>query len=602
MDTPKQKKPGKFNEKEAARQQALVQTLFKEKSTYEQSTQDLRREYVDIFNAFQGDMEKVKNVPYKSKKAIPKLRTESAYIKGNIFSGEPVLEVEPEGKDELDIMVAQYLEKIGNYRFRTIPNFFDKIESWAGQGVDFGTSLIFPIWVFKTKKYKEKVQVPQEDGSVAIEEKEYEKVIKDEPDLLTPNIIDCYFNRLIPQINGEGGQSSLIYGWIKSGEEVRNNQLFDAVGPDGVLNRTKVVGQSSIPVTPYDSSAQLPAQALNSQLDTVIGFVRVTHDKVYEVADGKEKLLLREYDNPYGCINAVKFIFEKNCIPNFFDGVGTGQNTLGIGKIFYQSFAQLGDIVKLIGNPMFMFRKGLGIDKRQLVAKPGGGIEINTKEPLDNVMRVISFPDVKQGTMDYLNKVDDEHKRASGANDLIQGGSSSETLGQDKIAITSTTNRFENVRKRFNNALSDLAKMLIEMELLNLQSPDAPILKIFPEEDRPMIYQLLINVRDNLKFNVKIKANSAIARNRDAESKRLTELFALSKDILIDREKRAFLRKIATRQGEEDVDDMIMERNPELEAQMQQQGMGGMPTDQGQGMSAGQVMQRGINDTGYGVQ
>jgi hypothetical protein len=57
------------------------------------------------------------------------------------------------------------------------------------------------------------------------------------------------------------------------------------------------------------------------------------------------------------------------------------------------------------------------------------------------------------------------------------------------------------------------------------------------------------------------------------ESKRLVELFNLSQNFLTDTEKRAFVRRIAERQGEQQLDEIIAE-----EAPMPQQGM--MPDQQ----------------------
>jgi hypothetical protein len=155
----------------------------------------------DIFNAFQGDMKKVKKLPWKSNETVPKLRTESAYVKANIFSGEPEVEVEGIGTE--DKAIAKIYEQIINHRFKTIPNFFQKIESWVSQGTDFGTSVIFPVWRFQTVKKQGVRKVPSQDpeeGEMVEETYEYEEPILDEPDVEVDNIMDIFYNPLIPDV------------------------------------------------------------------------------------------------------------------------------------------------------------------------------------------------------------------------------------------------------------------------------------------------------------------------------------------------------------------------------------------------------------------
>lgn len=216
--------------------------------------------------------------------------------------------------------------------------------------------------------------------------------------------------------------------------------------------------------------------------------------------------------------------------------------------------------------------KGAVLNKAQLVSKPGGHVELkNADKTVDEQFKWLEFPDIKQGALELLNKIDDEHKRASGANDLVQGSASNDTLGQDELAQANVSVRFELIVRRFKAALSQVADMILKMELQNLQSLDAPILRIFPEELRPQIYQILINEKDNVKYNVRIKGETNIARNKDREAKRKVELFNLSQNFLTDKEKRAFLRGIATEQGMNNIDEFIGETNPIMEQQEQMQ-------------------------------
>lgn len=549
----------------------IIDRVMKLKKSYEEATKEQRAEITDIYNAYMGKMENVKNLPYKSKETIPKLRTEISYVKPAIFSGEP--EIQVEGVGDEDKAIAQILEKIVNYRIQqSIPDAYGKIEDWVHQAVTFGTSLLKVVWRFET----EDVNEPQEDGTQST----YQKVVRDEPDFEVPNILDTFKNPLIADVSG---QPCIIFRSILPIDDVKENPMYDYVGEDGTPNREKITSSGVKAINIYDSSQLTTTDLPSSQEKATEGMVEifelVDDDKIQTIANGTQQVVLRDTQNVYGFINAVKFVFEKNTIPNRFDGLGVGNDTLGLGKMYYQMFNQTLENVKLVNNPMFLFAKGLGVDTRQLVAKPGGGISIDAKgQPLSNSIQPILFPDIKQGAVELLNKMEDEHKRASGANDLLQGSASNNTLGQDQLAQTNISQRFELIQRRFKHALADVADMLIKMELKNLQSPEADILRIFPQELRGQIYQILISQAQDVKYNITIKGDTTVARNKQLESKRLVDLFDLSQNFLTDQEKRSFLRRIAERQGENNIDEIIAVNNPIADQQEQMNAMQGQMT------------------------
>jgi hypothetical protein len=306
----------------------------------------------------------------------------------------------------------------------------------------------------------------------------------------------------------------------------------------------------------------------------------------------------------------VKFVFEKDTIPNIFNGKGVGQNTLGLGKSYYKMFNQTMTNVKLCNNPMAVVAKGTKLNKEQTVSKPAGVVEVDTGgKSLNEVFQWMQFPDIKQGAIQLLDKIDDEHKRASCANDLLQGTASNDTLGQDQMAQNNASNRLELIQRRFKHALADVAEMLIKMELVHLQSPDASILRIFPDEMevtdpmtgqkvmqggmRQKVYEILVNEAKDVKYNVKVKGDTTVARNKQMESKRLVDIFDLSQNFLTDQEKRAFVRRIAEKQGEQNIDEIIGETNPVMQ-QQQMQAMGQQPQGQFNKIGADQQSQQQV--------
>ena len=574
-------------EEKGKSEQEIVDRVLKLKKSYEQSTQDSRSEFADIYNVYMGKTEDVQSTPYDTKDDIPKLRTEVAYIVPSIYSGEP--EVEFEGVGDEDKAISKIYEKIVNHRFRTIKNFNSKIEAWVKQSVVFPASELKVIWRFAT----EKKEGMGPDGQPY----EYEEPTQDEPDVEVPNHMDVYFNPIISEVKD---QECLIFRSVLPLHEVKENPIYDYKNSDGKRN-ADFLEETGQQADQFNSSILANTDIPSAQQKATNGMVEIFEliddDRIQTVANGK---VLRDIENPYGFINAVKLIHEPNAIPNRYEGHCTGTNTLSLGKMYFKMFNQLSTAVKLSNNPMSAGKKGSVPNKAQLVSKPGGHVEVNGDGPVSESFQWLQFPDIKQGALEILNKIDDEHKRASGANDLVQGAPSSDTLGQDQLAQTNISIRFELIVRRFKSALAEVADMMLKMELHNLQSPEADILRIFPEDLRPQIYQILINEKDSVRYNVRIKGETNIARNKNLEAKRKVELFNLAQNFLTDKEKRAFLRDIAEEQGMKNIDELIMEANPIMEQQEQmqlQQGQMGVPQD---GMVGGQAPQQQMVSTGTG--
>ena len=500
----------------------------------------------------------------KSKENTNKLRTEISYIVPSIFSGTPEIEVTPIGEEDKDF--AKIAEKIINYRFETICQFYEKIEAWVKQACGFGTSLLRVIWRFQTKDNGDGTMTP----------------VVDEPDIEIPNILDCFYNPIIPNVEN---QESLIFRSVLTLNEVKENPIYDYQDENG-LTRERVESKGGDTINQYDSSKQAKDDSIDlskASKGTVEIYERVTNDRIQTVCDGKERLLLRDIENPDGQIPIVKLIHEPNVIPNRFDGFGVGHNTLGIGKLINKLKNKMIDNVSLTNNIYTFFAKGTNIDKKQLVVRPGGGAEVDTQggSIRDKVM-FAQFPDILSGAVMLQNSLEDDHKRASGANDLMQGAASNKTLGQDQIASTYSSNRFELINRRFKQALADVARVILQMELSRIQSADAEILRIFPLQaevqngevmwSRETVYQMLISEEaKNAKYNIRVKGETNVAKNKDIQIKQLIDAYNLFGAILPPQNQMAWAKKVLELRGIDGIDELVPD--PEVFAQQQQEQM-----------------------------
>lgn len=530
----------------------IIETLFNERDVYQKATEQQRSDINDIYQAYVGEISDAKDKS-KSQEKITKLRTETNYIVPSVFSGNPELEVEGVGEEDADI--ARVSQDIVNHRINTIPQAYEKIESWVKQSVVFGTSLLSVIWRFEKKE--------TEPGQFTVSQ--------DEPDFQVPNILDCFYNPIIPDVEN---QNSIITRSVLSISEAKSNPAYTFTDKLGVLNREKIESKGNANADTYNSSRQVQNDRIDLQkasTDTIEVYERITADRIQTVADGKERLLLRDIANPYGKICIVKLTHEPSAIPNRFDGYGVGHNTLGLGKLIQKLSNRLLDNVNLANTPSFMFRKSANIDKKQLLIKPASGIEVDADGPLRDAIAQVEVADITGGGLNLLGRFDDEHKRATGANDLIQGAASNKTLGQDQIASTYSSNRFELINRRFKQALADVGRHIIEMEIKNIQSIDAPILKIFPMEaevdagrikySRGTVYQMLIAARESgeLHFNIRVKGETNVSQNKDRMMEQFREWYQVFGSILPPENQLKAAKKWLELRGIDGADDLVPE-------------------------------------------
>jgi hypothetical protein len=135
--------------------------------------------------------------------------------------------------------------------------------------------------------------------------------------------------------------------------------------------------------------------------------------------------------------------------------------------------------------------------------------------------------------------------------------------------------------------------MLIKMEIKNIQSPNAQILKIFPEEFRQQVYLLLVNEAKDVKFNIKVKGNTNVAQNKDITVKQLLDWYNIFGQILTPQEQRQVGRRILELRNQQDIDKMIAEQPMMTGTTEPIDGQAVPSMDEG-------VTQQGINDSTYG--
>lgn len=552
-----------------------AERVIKEKDAYEKATQSWRTEAQEIWKAINGELSE--NVyPWENPQFIPKIRTEVSFVTPFIFSGEPEMEVTMVGDEDKE--ASFLLDQILTYRVEKVPRVYDAALAWVTQGVALGTSLLKVSWKFE-----------QRSNGIPI----------DRPEFAVPNILDIYTN---PMISDVDKQVSIIEKISMTVSDVKKSELFNE-------NKKKVLPCKKKDTT-YGSETMADVdidnrETLENEFEMVDIYERWSADEITTVADSAEgPLLLRCEPNPYGYIPYVKFGFEKEIIPNRFYCKGVGQNTIGLQEMFYDLFNMTMLNLKILVNQMWRVDPGSRINPNDLIGRPGGTVRAAKDEA-----EPIQVPDLKRSAFEMLALISEEHKRASGATELIQGSPGSRTLGQDQLAQSNVSNRFELVRRGLKSSLSRTGWIVLDMELKNLQSIDSEIMKIFPSDMRENVFALLSELRTTKEWDVVIRGDTILSSNKDILSKQMLDMYNLIGQDLLPQEKRNFVREIARMRGMTSVNELIpdapiptMDPNmmaPNMMDKMQQGG----PID-GNALPeiGGQISNEGINEATYGFE
>jgi len=123
--------------------------------------------------------------------------------------------------------------------------------------------------------------------------------------------------------------------------------------------------------------------------------------------------------------------------------------------------------------------------------------------------------------------------------------------------MDNASNRYELVRRRLKNCLGKVGWMTLKLEVMNLQSPDAPIMKIFLPAEREAIFEFIKEDSQNLAANVKVRGDTIVATNKDILAKQMLDMFNLVGPSLSMQEQRVFARELARLKGITNIDEYI---------------------------------------------
>lgn len=471
--------------------QDLVLKILDEFSLYEEQSQNVRSTWGDCYTAYKSVLEERKN-PYLSNIYLPKSHEAVELLTAFLIGNKHI--VRAKGADKYDAPKAVPIQRLLSYQWQKVLRAYDKIETWAKQGILFGTGIMKAGWM--------------DD-----EEKEL-----DDPFIEPIEISRFYCDFYTKDVQD---QHSVIHEIVTNEDKVKNNAAYTE--KKGIKNLIIAKSGANPTDLSFDSTDSSIASYTNNVVKKVRLLERWTHKKVITIAEVEGGWIkLREDKNPYGFIPFVKFVYKTSPLSNRFYGIGAIEPTLIIQKAINSTINQMFDNISLINQKMYLKRRGASINPQDTLARPGGIIEVTD---IDKDLKGLEISDIKASIQMLMQLLNQEYQEASGAINLLKGLAGAEFATEVALQQRNVSTVLDKITEHFQTSLSELGQMLVEVNLENITTNKA--IKILENDDE----ELWIEVSPdeiNGKFDIDIQVDRTAQTDRVIMSKQLIDFLAVA--------------------------------------------------------------------------
>lgn len=310
-------------------------------------------------------------------------------------------------------------------------------------------------------------------------------VKKEMPRIDPVSVLDIFTDPTVDSIQ-TGFSPSVIIRSVKDLYWVQQNPDFsnkDKVEPVTFASRSKLSRQDSTRLLPYKTSGY----SSRSVATTGVSEIRWKSPKVviYErwgidYKTGEEYVttvagdsegggtLLRHKVNPFE--NQKRPIIEcwyRKELGRWY-GEGAAEILIPVQEWYNREVNQTIDNAESLQNQMYKVKRGAGIDPRQLVSRPAGGIFMENPE---TDLIPLAPTDIRGSFYKNENLIRELAQRLSGAFDITIGAPSpgSQTLGETQLQVHGATDLFEFTKVHFRGFLQRLIGQMVD---LNIQFMD----------------------------------------------------------------------------------------------------------------------------------
>lgn len=468
----------------------IVETIIEEFELYKEQSSSNRITWGECYDAYCSIAEQSKN-PYMANVYLPKAHEATELLTSFLIGSSQIVRAKPADKD--DSKKADPIQKLLQYQWQKVLRANEKTETWVKQGILFGTGVMKVGWI------------DEEDKQL------------DDPFIETVELPRFYADYFTKDLQD---QHSVIQEIISTEDKVKNNVAYKDSKNLKFIEAPEITNITERTFAGADSISEIKSKNVVKKVRLL---ERWTYKEVITLAETQNGwVVLRREDNPYNFLPFVIFRYKNSPLANRFYGIGAIEPTLIIGKAMNSAMNQMFDNITLINQKMFLKRRGASINPNDLVARPGGIIEVTD---INQDIKALEVSDIKASISMLLNVLDSEFQQASGAVNLLKGFPGAEFATEVAIQQKNVTTLLDRVTNHFHIALSELGQMLVDVNLENITTNKT--IKLM-ETDNEDIWLEVSPDEINGKFDIDVQVDRTAQTDRIIMAKQFIDFLSVA--------------------------------------------------------------------------
>lgn len=520
---------------------------------------------------------KEKRTDYKSNLFIPYtfsvIETVLPRIISTLFATRPYIGYLPTSSDSVDR--AHNMESLVDYQLVQKIGFITVASEWIKEALIYGTGILKVGWQFEESEVIKPEPIKFLGISLGSRPTLTTDITKDEPLVESIDIFDFYASPGATDIDSADYVIHKVVrskAYLKKMEErgIYSNidDIEDESAETGIDTRMGEIGESS------------------GDKKGVTLYEYWTDDRVITVAN--KSVVIRNIENPYWYRRKPFIRIVDTIDPHNFYGIGEIEPIEDLQASLNTIRNMRMDNINLIINRMFTILRHANIDEEQLIARPGGFIEVDDHDDI----QPLKLDNVTSASYNEDELIRNDMDITSGVNDYVRGTNPDR---RETATTSSVLSQASNERIRLKSTIMEdmgLRRLGLWLAALNMQFIDRPY-TVRLLGDGGVDFTELTNDDINGDFDVMPLGSSVDpVVNKAARLNSLIQLYQVFKDNQFVNQVE-FTKKILEAADIKDANVLMLQTDmtpPDMPIQDEQliglnPGMTGMPDDMGRLMN-----------------
>lgn len=488
------------------------ETISHIKATYEsykEQTDKLRDDWKEIYEVWKLHLDD-SEYPWRSKLVIPVLFWSIETLAPKLLSSSPTLNAKAVGEE--DELKADFVAKFLDFQWRNTMDMRRRLNAMVKSMLAYGVGIAKIYWKTDTINIENTKTTKGKQKKV----KKEKKVIYDDPMFEVKSLFDVYLD---PKVSDLQDSEYVIDYFEKSKKELTAQKdiyknLDKVVGTtDTSLNSDNLTTSRSVDFVDLASSQGGP--------EKVRCIEAWSRDRVVTLADiDAAPVIIRDIPNPYQhgrkpfismhCYDSPEFSrFYTQGIGSVLKDLQTGINTTANQTI---------DNINLIINKMYKIRRGSNLDRKQLISRPGGFIEV---DDLREDLEELKTTNISSSAQFLMEQFMGWAQNTSGATDLLRGMGGTSTATGLSIEDKNANSRMSILQGNVEDAINKAGKMILSLDQQYIQNTRT--IRIFDEDIREDVFIKFGEKELDGEFDIEINSDSTVQTSKEVMNKQLLD-------------------------------------------------------------------------------